>query len=81
MLKYALPKPPSVRVPSTARPFIKVTDPVAFVVGDVTVAVNVTTFLTIDGFFEDTIAVAEVAFSTTCANGGDVLFADVESPP
>jgi hypothetical protein len=60
---------------------MKVTDPVGFVVGDVTVAVNVTAFPTIDGFFEETIAVVEVAFSTTCVKGGDVLFADVVSPP
>lgn len=80
MLKCALPKPLSVPVPRTVVPSIKVTEPSGLVVGDVTVAVNVMAFPAVDGFFEDTMAVVEVAFFTTSVNEDDVLFADSESP-
>ena len=57
-----------------------VTVPVGFVVGEVTVAVNFTVSPALEGLTEDTTVVFEVAISTTCDRGGDVLFAETVLP-
>ena len=60
---------------------MNVTIPVGVVVGEVTVAVNVTFCPVFDGFTEETTVVAEVALSTTCFKAGEVLFSFAASPP
>jgi hypothetical protein len=60
---------------------MNVTVPVGVVVGDVTVAVNVTACPTLDEFTEATMDAVEVAISTTCFRAADVLAAFAVSPP
>ena len=56
----ALP-PDNVTVPSTTEPEVNVTVPVGVVVGEDTVAVNLTICPAVEGFFDDTIVVVVTA--------------------
>ena len=60
VLRLALP-PARFTVPRTTEPEVNVTVPVGVVVGDVTVAVNLTVCPAVEGFFEDTIVVVVTA--------------------
>jgi hypothetical protein len=71
----------SCTVPKILVPDLKVTDPVGTPdVLDVTVAVNVTDWPTVDGFSEEVKAVFVAAFPTTWEIAGDVLVALLASP-
>jgi hypothetical protein len=59
---------------------MNLTLPVGVVVGEVTVAVNVTFWPGWEGFTEDTTVVVEIACSITCFRTADVLFAFAASP-
>jgi hypothetical protein len=64
----------SCTVPNGFVPDLKVTDPVGTPdVLDVTVAVNVTDWPTVDGFCEDVNDKLVAALFTTCDRAGDVL--------
>ena len=68
-------------VPSVLVPAVNVTDPVANVVVDLTVAVNVTDSPAADGFTDENTWVVVAAWFTVWFKVADVLFADELSPP
>jgi hypothetical protein len=68
-----------VLVPSVVLPFLKVTVPVA--ADGVTVAVNVTDELNVDGFADEARVTVEFALLTVCVSAEDVLELYVELPP
>jgi hypothetical protein len=70
----------SVAVPSDPEPALKVTDPVAKVVADLTIAVNVTDSPRADGLTDETIWVVVAAWFTIWFKVAEVLFADEGSP-
>ena len=71
----------SCAVPSTLLPMAKVTGPFGITVGDVIVAVNVTTCPNVEGFGEE-VSVAElVAWVITWITTGELLLRLFTSPP
>ena len=79
VLYFALPFD-KVPVPNSVLPSLNVTVPVGVVVGEVTVAVNVTFCSGLEGLTEEATLVAEVAIFTFCFKSADVLFASAASP-
>jgi hypothetical protein len=70
----------SVAEPSVVEPTVNVTDPVANVVADLTIAVNVTDSPTAAGFTDEKIWVAVAAAFTLWFTVADVLVDDALSP-
>ena len=64
-VKLALPPLESVAVPNVVEPEVNVTVPVTLVVGEATVAVNVTRILDVEGFSEELRVVVVTAGVTT----------------
>jgi hypothetical protein len=73
--------PTSAADPNALLPDLKVIDPVGTAdVLEVTVAVNVTNWLAVDGFNEEDSDVLVAVLLTTCDNTGEVLVAWLASP-
>src|SRR5262249_22550987 len=70
-----------VRVPSVVEPSLKVTVPVGVPPVLVTVAVNVTDWVSALGFTDDTTVVVVAPMLTVCVSGADVLGPKFVSPP
>ena len=84
MLNVAVPVTSRVPVPSVVLPTLKLTVPVGvppFNEVTVTIAVNVTSWPTLDGFGAELSKVAVVPLSTVCVSVADVLPAYCTSPP
>jgi hypothetical protein len=79
VVKLDLP-PANVTVASTVPPELNVTVPVGVIVGEATVAVNLTDCPRVDGLREETTVVVVVAGYTAWVNTVDVLTAEEESP-